>query len=189
MSLMGSTMNPMPAPPSELALTETSSLEDQLTDFFGAHYDRMTRLAGLICHEGVSAEDAVQAAMEQAWRRRASLVDRSRMRWWLDRIVVREAIRLNRRRLWTRFTSSPENHEAALPLADRAQEMTGQRIALAAAFRALPVEQRAVCVLHLYLGYSVPEAAQLTGATLETTRSRLRLARRRLRAELTEDES
>ena len=63
----------MPVSPTELAVSGADSLEDQLAAFFGTHYERMTRLASLICHAGVPAEDAVQAAMEQAWRRRTSL--------------------------------------------------------------------------------------------------------------------
>jgi RNA polymerase sigma factor (sigma-70 family) len=185
---MGGTIEPMPASPADVAVTEVSSLEDQLTAFFDVHYERMTRLAGLICHAGVSAEDAVQAAMELAWRRRASLRDQTRLRWWLDRIVVREAIRLNRRPWWARFASPATVDEAAL-FADPAPEMTADRLALAAAFRALPVEQRAACELHLHLGYGDAETAELMGASIETTRSRLRLARGRLRAELSEDEA
>ena len=186
---MGSTIDPMPVPSTpELALAAASDLEDQLTAFFETHYERMTRLAGLICHSGVPAEDAVQAAMEQAWRRRASLHDPTRMRWWLDRIVVREAIRMNRRPWWTRLAHQAAEGQAEL-LADSSREMTAERMALAAAFWALPVEQRAACVLHLHLGYGVAETAELIGVPLETIRSRLRLARRRLRAELVEDES
>ncbi len=178
----------MPATPTELVAGEAPSLEDQLADFFGSHYERMTGLAALICHVGVPAEDAVQAAMEQAWRRRASLVDRGRMRAWLDRIVVREAIRMNRRPWWTRLSSRATDEEGQL-LADPSPEMTAERIALSAAFGALAVEQRAACVLHLHLGYSIAETAELMGAALETTRSRLRLARQRLKADLGEDES
>ena len=186
---MGSTIDPMPVPsPTELGMTEAADLEGQLTLFFEAHYERMTRLAGLICHGGVPAEDAVQAAMEQAWRKRASLQDSSRMRWWLDRIVVREAIRMNRRPWWTRLAHQAADGQAEL-LPDPAREMTAERMALTAAFRALPVEHRAACVLHLHLGYGVAETAELIGVPLETIRSRLRLARRRLRAELVEDES
>src|SRR5687767_3422836 len=46
---------------------DTSALEGQLADFFGLHYDRLVRLAALVCHANVSVEDAVQAAMEQAY--------------------------------------------------------------------------------------------------------------------------
>jgi RNA polymerase sigma-70 factor (ECF subfamily) len=167
---------------------EAVGVEDQLAAFFDADYERMVRLAGLVCHNDVLAEDAVQAAMEQAWRRRSSLRDPDRMRWWLDRIVVREAIRLNRRPWWSRLTAAHTDEHAPL-LPDLAGETTPQRLALTAAFAALTPEQRAACVLHLHLGYGVAETADLMGAGVETTRSRLRLARRRLRADLSEDES
>ena len=185
---MGSTIEPMASSTADSAPTEAVSLEDQLVAFFDGHYGRMIRLAGLICHAGTTAEDAVQAAMEQAWRRRRTLREPDRMRWWMDRIVVREAIRQNQRPWWTRFTE-PASDEHAPLLPDPSIQAAPERLALAAALRSLRVEQRAACVLHLYAGYSVSETAQLMGASVETTRSRLRLARRRLRAELSEDES
>jgi RNA polymerase sigma-70 factor (ECF subfamily) len=161
---------------------QADDLEGQLADFFGLHYDRLVRLAALVCHTNASIEDAVQAAMEQAWRRRHTLRDPSRLRPWLDQIVVREAIRLNRRPWWTRFHAPPGADLSATP--DRRAEVDPTWIALSVAFRTLPAKQRAVVALHLYEGYSVDEAARLMGASVETTRSRLRLARQRLRREL-----
>lgn len=188
MSSMGDTIQPMRRTAAEPAVPAAASLEDQLAVFFDAHYERMVRLAGLVCRSGVLPEDAVQAAMEQAWARRSSLRDPGRMRWWLDRIIVRETIRMNRRPWWARLTAT-QTEEQASRLPDPAGETTPQRMALTAAFATLTPEQRAACVLHLHLGYGVVETAELMGAGVETTRSRLRLARRRLRADLTEDES
>ena len=188
MSLMSETIPPMRHSVSEAAVQGDASVEYQLVAFFDAHYERMVRLAGLVCRSGVLAEDAVQAAMEQAWKSRSSLRDLDRMRWWLDRIVVREAIRMNRGPWWSRLTAAQsDDHPSLLPYP--AGETTPQRMALTAAFAALTPEQRAACVLHLHLGYGVAETAQLMGAGMETTRSRLRLARRRLRSDLSEDES
>ena len=185
---MGETIQPMRRTATEPAVRRAASVEDQLAAFFEAHYERMVRLAGLVCRSGILAEDAVQAGIEQAWRRRSSLRDPDRMRWWLDRIVVREAIRMNRRPWWSRLaTTHADEHASLLP--DPAGETTPQRMALTAAFEALTPEQRAACVLHLHLGYGVAETADLMGAGVETTRSRLRLARRRLRADLSEDEA
>lgn len=185
---MGETIQPMRRTATDTTVTGAASVEDQLAAFFDADYGRMVRLAGLVCRSGVLAEDAVQAAMEQAWKRRSSLREPGRMRWWLDRIVVREAIRMNRRPWWNRLTATHAN-ELASGLPDPAGETTPQRMALTAAFEALTTEQRAACVLHLHLGYGVAETAELMGAGVETTRSRLRLARRQLRADLLEDES
>lgn len=78
---------------------------------------------------------------------------------------------MNRRPWWTRFAAQPMNDEARL-LADPAQEMTAERMALDSAFRTLSVEQRAACVLHLHMGYAVAETAELMGAPVETTPSR-----------------
>jgi RNA polymerase sigma factor (sigma-70 family) len=188
MSSMDDTIQPMSGTAVETALPGAASVEDQLAAFFEAHYERMVRLAGLVCHRSETAEDAVQAAMEQAWRRRASLREPARMQWWLDRIVVREAIRMNRRPWWSRLAATFTDEHAAV-LADPAGETTAERMALAAAFQGLTSEQRAACVLHLHLGYGVSETAELMGAGIETTRSRLRLARQRLRADLAEDEA
>ena len=164
---------------------EARGLEAQLADFFGLHYDRLIRLAALVCHAGVSVEDAVQSAMEQAWRRKHTLRDPERIKPWLDQIVVREAIRLNRNPWWARIRG---DHERAVPeMTDRRGGVNASWIALVTAFRTLPADQRAVVALHLYAGYSVEETADLTSAGVETPRSRLRLARQRLRTQLAED--
>lgn len=167
----------------------STALEAQLTDFFGAHYDRLVRLAALVCHTDSSVEDAVQAAMEQAWRRRHTLREPNLLRSWLDQIVVREAIRSNRRPWWWRLTQQLGADPGTPDPPDRRAGVDPAWIALSVAFRTLPAEQRAVVALHLYEGYSVQETAQLTAASIETTRSRLRLARNRLRRELGEEAS
>jgi RNA polymerase sigma factor (sigma-70 family) len=171
-----------------VARESQAELADQLARFFAEHYDRLVRLAALVCHNSASVEDAVQAALEQAWKRRHTLHDPARIRPWLDQIVVRESIRLNRRPWWARF-ARPEPGEPALAnVRDQQNNPDANLVALAIGLRKLPAEQRAVVALHLYEGYSVEETARMTGTGVETTRSRLRLARQRLRRELAEDE-
>jgi DNA-directed RNA polymerase specialized sigma24 family protein len=103
---------------------------------------------------------------------------------------VREAIRLDRREssFISRLFQGPREIDVGQtsPTDGVGSSVTG-RDALRIAFEALPASQRAVVALHLYAGYSMPETAKIVGASLETTRSRLRLARRRLRAQLGED--
>jgi len=156
------------------AVADGSSLD--LESFVGEHYGRLLRLAGLICRSVTDAEDAVQAGLERAWRKRASLQDESRMRPWLDRIVVREAIRAGSRR-----PNDGELPDDAIG-PDRADEWAALRIA----FGQLSAPQRAALVLHLYAGYPVSTTAELLGAPIETIRSRLRLGRERLRELLAE---
>ena len=58
--------------------------------------------------------------------------------------------------------------------------------ALRDAFHRLPPQQRAVIALHLHLGYSIAETAELVGAPAETVRTRVRRAKNRLRHDLEE---
>src|SRR6187200_3208182 len=65
---------------------------ESLDGFVHEHYPRLVRLAGLVTRDVDQAQDAVQAALERAWRKRDQARANS-FRPWLDRIVVREAIR------------------------------------------------------------------------------------------------
>jgi RNA polymerase sigma-70 factor (ECF subfamily) len=167
------------------------TIERDIAAFVAAHYPRLIRLAGLICRDAIDSEDAVQAGLERAWRRRESLRDPERLAPWLDRIVVREAIRLGRdrrslRQRVERLLGDHDDIELRLPAdADPGSTVTS-RAALRHAFEALPAAQRAVVALHLYLGYSIAETADVVGAPLETVRSRLRLAREQMRFQLGE---
>ena len=167
-------------------------IERDIAEFVAEHYPRLVRLAGLICRDAIDSEDAVQAGLERAWRRRDSLQDPGRLSAWLDRIVVREAIRLgrDRRSLRQRLERAlGENDDIEISVA-RSEADPGaavtSRAALRHAFESLPAAQRAVVALHLYLGYSISETADMVGAPLETVRSRLRLAREQMRFQLSE---
>ena len=182
-----------PAAADESAVDEVAQgrlLERDLVDFVREHQPRLIRLAALVCHNVADADDAVQAGLEQAWRRRRTLRDPLKLSAWLDRIIVREAIRHDRREssfLSRLFPGPREIPMGRTTPTDEVGSSVTSRDALRMAFEALPAAQRTVVALHLYAGYSMPETAEMVGASLETVRSRLRLARVRLRARLGED--
>lgn len=160
----------------------TATLEAATLDaFVRSHHDRLVRLARLVCVDTTEAGDAVQSAFEQAWRRRASLKDPSSLRSWLDRIVVREAIRQDRRRRspLARFMGGPREIPVSIP--DDQAGRAPNRVEIRLAWEALPAEQRAAIALHLHHGYTVAETAAIVDAPIETVRSRLRSGRERLR--------
>jgi RNA polymerase sigma factor (sigma-70 family) len=68
----------------------------------------------------------------------------------------------------------------------RQLESREQAMALIAAVEALPPEQRHAFLLQAEAGMSVDEIARVTGASFETTKSRLRYARNHLRQLLKE---
>jgi RNA polymerase sigma-70 factor (ECF subfamily) len=166
-----------------VAGSAVTNAPDTLEAFVAVHYRRLVRLAGLVALDAAEAQDAVQNALIRAWRSHHRLRDRNRMKSWLDAIVVREAIRLNgRRRSWLR--GLVRGGDIELPAKGLP---TGASLDLAAGLAALPAPQRAAVALHYEAGYSVAEVAQLLDIPLETVRSRLRLARQRLRRELSEE--
>jgi RNA polymerase sigma-70 factor (ECF subfamily) len=171
-------------------MTDDGFVERAATDlgaFVAEHYDRLVRLAYLICRDGADAGDAVQVGLEQAWRRRDTLRDAASLRPWLDRIVVRAASRIaKRRRGWLARVFSPRPELGWIEPADERIADGDQLIALRAALGRLSPDHRAVIALHLHAGYSVAETAELVGAPIETVRSRLRVARIHLRNELGE---
>ena len=183
-----SEMNGEPSRAATVAVQGTRSehsREIALGAFVAEHYDRLLRLAWLVCRDGSDAGDAVQVGLEQAWRRQETLLDAASLRPWLDRIVVREAGRIaKRQRGLLARTLSPRQDVGWIEHADDRIGDRDDRMALRAAFDRLSPEHRAVVALHLHAGYSVSETAELVGAPLETVRSRLRVARERLRHDL-----
>jgi RNA polymerase sigma-70 factor (ECF subfamily) len=159
---------------------ELASLES----FVNEHYPRLVRLAGLITRDAEQAQDAVQSALERAWRKRGSVRDAGSLRPWLDRIVAREAIRQTRGgRLATLLRLHPtEWADMAAPF-----PAPPDTAALREALGRLSPDHRAVIALHLYAGYSVDETAQILQVPFDTVRSRLRAARDRVRREMGEE--
>ena len=186
---MATTTMPKELAPMGEAAGTSSHADARLAEFVAAHYDRLVRLAYLVCRDGPDAADAVQSGLERAWKRRAALRDDASMRAWLDRIVVREAIRVSSRRrtlLGRILGARPWDDEPTHPPDARAEAAlvwTDVR----EAYGRLSPDQRAVVALHLWAGYSVQETADMVGAPVETVRSRLRLARERLRRDLRDD--
>jgi RNA polymerase sigma-70 factor (ECF subfamily) len=161
-----------------------------MSAFVVEHYDRLVRFARLICRDAGDASDAVQVGLEQAWRRRSTLRDDDRIRPWLDRIVAREAVRISRgRQSWLRRLFTPDPDVSWIGPADKRASDPARYAAMRTALGELSPEQRAVVALHLHAGYSVAETARIVDAREETVRSRLRLARQRLRRELEEPRS
>ncbi len=164
-----------------------TAASSELAAFVGEHYDRLLRLAWLVCRDSGDAADAVQTGFEAAWRHRESLRDGSRIRPWLDRVVVRESSRIaKRRRSWLARLISPRPELAWIEPSHQPMTRRDDVMTLRAALARLSPDHRAVVALHLHAGYSVAETAELVGAPLETVRSRLRVAKDHLRRDLGE---
>ena len=148
---------------------------------------RMHATARLILRDLERADDAVQDALLAAWLDIRGVRDPDRFDAWLMRLLVRACYRVadrERRRSVVEInlveTDAPSVTDSALNLAVRDQLERG--------FRRMPAQQRAVLVLHHYLGLSDAEAADALGIPVGTFKSRLNRASSAMRAALEADE-
>jgi RNA polymerase sigma-70 factor (ECF subfamily) len=149
------------------------ALEDRYLD--------LLRLATLMAHDSTEAQDALQTALERAWRSRHQLDDPALLGAWLRKIVVREVVR-RQTSAWRRLVRPATLLDLSPLVGSRAGD--DLRVDLLQALARLPVAQRVAVVLHHCAGYPVDDVASIVGAPPETVRSRLRLAMASLRTEI-----
>ena len=150
-------------------------LVHQVSDSLYAVAYRILRDTGL-------AEDALQNALVLAWRRLPKLRDPDRFEAWIHQILIHACYDESQRtRSWRTSVTvlpieHPGGHDETSTIADRDE--------LERAFRHLTIEQRAVFVLHHYVGLPLVEVAEVLGIPAGTARSRLHYAIAGLRAAL-----
>jgi RNA polymerase sigma-70 factor (ECF subfamily) len=117
-----------------------------------------------------------------AWRQLGALRDPDRFDAWLRRLLVRACYReAGRERRQRRIVTMIPPFPSAGPdpgsiIADQDELERG--------FAALRPEQRALIVLHYYLGLPVQETSEILGIPVGTVKSRLSRTTRQLRAAL-----
>ena len=147
--------------------------------------DRSYALAARILRDSDLAEDAMQGALISVWRQLPALRDPDRFEAWVHRVVVHACYaEARRRRTWSANVrvlpvDGPAGPDGLLSILDRDE--------LERIFRRLPVEQRAVFVLHHHIGLPLTEIAETLGIPAGTARSRLHYATRALRAAVLAD--
>jgi RNA polymerase sigma-70 factor (ECF subfamily) len=162
---------------------------DAFSALTAARTNRLYAAARLILRDDEQAADAVQDALLQAWLDLRGLRDPARFDAWLHRLLVRGCIRAAKRRRSREIVEiavvDGTSREPATADSQRALAVQDQ---LERGFRVLSTEQRAVIVLHHYIGLSLLESADVLGIPLGTMQSRLSRALQAMRAALEADE-
>lgn len=148
---------------------------------FGTAY-LMTRDRGL-------AEDAVQVALVQMWKKLPSLRRSGSLKAWLVRIVINEVNQLHRKkRLPTvSLEQAPEIPDDP-PDVETMLFRNEEHQRLKQALETLSVEQREAVILRYYSDLTVPEVASVMGEREGTIKSRLSRALDKLGEVLCKDE-
>jgi RNA polymerase sigma-70 factor, ECF subfamily len=177
----------------DLVVCARSGDRDAFTALVRDALDRLHRVARLILRNDDLAADAVQEALVSAWLHIRAVRDPDRFDAWLHRLLVhacyREARRLRRRgivEVRVDVYEAPASFGAPAGV-DAARDVV-ERDQLERGFQRLTPEQRAVLVVHHYLGLSDAEAASVLDIPIGTVKSRLSRATSALRAAIDADE-
>jgi RNA polymerase sigma-70 factor (ECF subfamily) len=138
-----------------------------------ASTSRQYAIATLILRDGDRAQDAVQEALVAAWKGMSALRDPDAWDAWLHRLTVRacfQAARHEHRRELVELRVTPDQMSTG---AADVSVMLAERDRLERLLGLLPIDQRAVIVLHFYVGLPLTEAADVLDIPHGTAKSRL----------------
>jgi RNA polymerase sigma-70 factor, ECF subfamily len=157
----------------ELAVRAIDGDREAFTKLVDASIDRLYAAATLILRDGDRAQDAVQEALISAWRDVRSLRDPDAWEAWLHRLMVWACYRVARKERRRKVVElqlvpdgrSRDTHDPSASVVERDR--------LARRLGDLPIDQRAVIVLHFYLDRPATEVAEILGIPIGTAKSRL----------------
>ena len=166
-----------------LAVSGESWAFGRLVERYGGRI--FTRVRCLV-RQPDDAEDLVQEVFLLAYRRLDQLRDGSRFSPWLSTIAENTARRWYRRRMvQVRFEASL-SREWAEPAVDESEAEREARMMVRQAIRRLSGPHRDVIEHHYFKRNSYAETAHQLGLEMNTVRSRLQKARRRIKKEMSE---
>jgi RNA polymerase sigma-70 factor, ECF subfamily len=141
---------------------------------------RFKQVAYRILRDHHLAEDAMQQALVEIWRKLPTLRDPERFDGWSYRFLVHACYREGKR---YRDSYRDLPGERTLVQSD-GTAMVNDRDQLERGFRRLSLDHRAVVVMHYYLDLSIEDTAAALGISVGTAKSRLNRAMAKLRIAL-----
>jgi RNA polymerase sigma-70 factor (ECF subfamily) len=171
----------------ELVERAISGDHDAFSVLARASIGRLYSIATLILRDGDRAQDAVQDALVSAWKDVRAIRDPDAWDAWLHRLTVRacyRAARRERRRNVVELHVLPDPEPAA-PL-DLSMSVA-ERDRIERELLTLPLDQRAVMVVHFYLDLPLTEVAALLDIPVGTAKSRFSRGLDSLRASMSAD--
>jgi RNA polymerase sigma-70 factor (ECF subfamily) len=164
-------------------LTVEDELEHEFETRLAESSTLAFRVAFSVLRQRQDAEDVAQEAFVRAHSRFRQLRDRERFRAWLVRVTWRLAI--DHLRSTRRRAAREQVHVAAhVASTDELAAAAERAERLWAAIDTLPEKLRLVLVLAAMDGHGIREVAELLGLPEGTVKSRLFLARQRLKESL-----
>ncbi len=150
------------------------SLEDRIL----AHADLLHRVSCGILRNPQDREDAVQSAMETAWKKAGNLRDERRLKSWLTRVMINECYGILRKK---------QREVPMETLPEEGESPSQDALLLKDALAQLPPAQRLPLILHYLEGFSIKEVASALRLPQGTVLSRMQRGRGKLKEILSEE--
>lgn len=162
----------------ELALLQRVAKKDReaITRLYRIYHARLFKFVYRLTNSYTAADELVNDIMLVVWRNAADFRGESRVSTWIFGIAYRQAMRrMSRRqmRLWPR--KDPDELASVGNRDLEAEDWIRRGLDL------LPAAQRLTMILVFYLGLSYTETARLTDCPVNTVKTRMFHARRKLR--------
>jgi RNA polymerase sigma-70 factor (ECF subfamily) len=163
----------------DLALVQRIADRDRLAleDLYHHYHRRLARFLTRVTYRYELAEEIINDTLWIVWQRAGEFRGASRVSTWIVGIAYRRALATMRHAsVRPSLTALDEREETDDPVAE-----IEQRDLLDHALAVLPPEQRLVLELTYFLGHSCEEVAAITACPVNTVKTRMFHARRKLR--------
>ena len=144
---------------------------------------RLARFLQRMVHRPELVEEVLDDTMLVVWRRAHTFVPTGKVSTWIFGIAYRQALKALRQAGDARLEYRDGDDGAADDGADPGDLVLRQqqRDRIGVALDALSVEQRAVVEMTYFLGYSCRDVADVLGCPVDTVKTRMFYARKRMR--------
>lgn len=181
-----------------MSVTDEIQLLDRVADrdlraferLYHIYYHRLTRFLYRFTRQADSIEEIVNDTMFVVWQKASGFRRKSSVSTWIFGIAYRTALKELRRRGRTPDrVPLQEAHIERMGTTDPTVDRFELQRSLEAGLAALSAEQRAVLELTYFHGYTCREVADIVGCPVNTVKTRMYHARKRLRDHLPRLES
>ena len=163
----------------------SSGDRDAFRDLYLRYHRRLARFLARLTRGREDAEEVINDTLWIVWQRASDFRGASRVSTWIIGIAYRRALKLIRRAATHARVMALEQSDGE-STTDDSQEATSNRQLVELALGQLPLEQRLVLEFTYYLDYSCDEIAEIMECPVNTVKTRMFHARRKLRTFVTE---
>jgi RNA polymerase sigma-70 factor (ECF subfamily) len=149
-------------------------------DLYLRYHRRLARFLTRFLHRYEDAEEVINDTLWIVWQRAGEFRNASRVSTWIMGIAYRRALNMLRRATTHDQAMRLEIAESESEVSDSAQQLEERQL-LDSGLAQLPLEQRLVLEFTYYLDHSCEEIAEIMDCPVNTVKTRMFNARRKLR--------